>query len=93
MAALDDGTKACRELYWEEMTTEQRVVNLCHAVELLWRRVADLEDENRALRQHNHVGEKLVVPLVDKNRVNDYVPYRYDVIRHAPRPLSGPENG
>ncbi len=47
----------CRELHWEEKTTEQRVEKLAEAVEVLGRSVLALEAENAMLRQHLHAAE------------------------------------
>lgn len=93
MAALNEKECCVRELYWEEMKDERRIQELCAAVEILWKRVKDLEQENRTLKDHQHIGDKLYIPAprADNFHVNDFVPYQYDFIRHAPRPL--PEVG
>lgn len=78
---LGDDVKVCREPYWEELTTEQRVFKLGEVVELLWRRVKTVETENAKLRRHVHVGTELAF----KDDLNGLDGYFYEPIQHVPR--------
>ena len=80
---MDIQGQACREIYWEEMTSEQRVTKLAEAVEVLGRSVLELERENALLRQHTHAGEIIVVPLLAN--APDVPWYKRHLLGRAPK--------
>jgi hypothetical protein len=61
--------QAMREKFWEEKTDSEKIKKLGECVEILGRRVLQLEKENGLLSQHQHDSiRQIVVPLVQNEK-------------------------
>ncbi len=53
----------CREKYWSEKTDQEKIIILGEAVDLMAKRMIEMEDTLMRLLQHDHHNGALLVPL------------------------------
>ena len=61
---MNEEPKASRELYWEEMSLEQKVETLGRITEHLAYRLEAYISKASSMEMHSHVGENVYVPLM-----------------------------
>jgi conjugal transfer/entry exclusion protein len=59
----DEINKICREKYWSELTTEERVERMREQVKNLQREIRSLGNLIQNLSEHNHLNNEIVMPL------------------------------
>lgn len=66
-----------RDPYWDECDDAQKWKRMVSFVIDLSRKVEDLEDQVDALMQHQHLNDKIVVPIAHEVHATTFNPYRH----------------
>ncbi len=56
----------CREMYWHEKSSEQKIEALAHAVEYLTAKLSESLEVIEKLRNHSHNGGEITIPFGEK---------------------------
>jgi len=62
----------CREKYWEELSSEEKIEKLGNIIEKQERYIDHLGDRLNLFNEHDHINGKLVVPLNRNEPIKGY---------------------
>jgi len=76
----------CREKFWEELSSEEKIEKLGNFVEKLTRDNIELHSRLEDYREHDHINGKIVIPM-NSNAVKNTYPYynERNVLNKNPR--------
>lgn len=62
----------CRELYFHERNTEQKIAKMADAIQYLVAKLKEMNASVELLSEHSHADGKIVVPMAPEGRENRF---------------------
>lgn len=68
----NEPTGPCRELYFHERTTEQKVEKMADAIQYLVAKLKEAGDSIEQLKKHSHANGVITVPMIQERNDNRF---------------------